>query len=70
MKSFLEAFEDSATSRIIDKENSILLFDVKNNNNDMIELQSGWKRTLHLKTRPEQLGVDWLDGKEKHNQVP
>jgi len=70
MKSFLEAFEDSATSRIIEKENSILLFDLKSKNNDMIELQSGWKRTLHLKARPEQLGKDWLIGKEKHKQVP
>jgi hypothetical protein len=29
MKSFLQAFEDSATSRIFDKENSILLFESK-----------------------------------------
>jgi len=70
MKSFLEVFEDSATSQRIDKENSILLFDVKSENNGMIELHSGWKRTLHLKTRPEQLGLDWLVGKEKHKQVP
>ena len=30
MKSFLEAFQESATGRIFEKENSILLFEAKN----------------------------------------
>ena len=70
MKQFLELFEESATSRIFDKENTILLFESKNQKDDVIELQSGWKRTLHLKTRPQQLGLDWLAGKKFTNQVP
>ena len=60
MKSFLQAFEESATSRLFEKENNILLFESENKGANPIELKSGWKRRLHLKTRPEQLGVDWL----------
>jgi hypothetical protein len=60
MKSFLEAFQESATGRIFEKENSILLFEAKNKVSDSLAFKSGWKRMLHLKTRPEQLGVDWL----------
>ena len=60
MKSFLQAFEESATSRLFEKENNILLFESENKGANTIELRSGWKRRLHLKTRPEQLGVDWL----------
>lgn len=60
MKSFLEAFQESATGRIFQKENSILLFEAKNKVSDSLAFKSGWKRMLHLKTRPEQLGVDWL----------
>lgn len=74
MKPFLEAFEESPTSRIFDKENTILLFESKKDASNTIELTSGWKRTLHLKTRPEQLGLDWLaglePGKNYTNQVP
>jgi len=70
MKQFLKVFEESATSRIFDKENAILLFESKNDNDDVVELHSGWKRTLHFKTRPEQLGLDWLAGKKFSNQVP
>ena len=68
MKSFLQTFEESATSRMFDKEDSILLFDVKQRNNNALVFQGGWKRTLHLRTRPEQLGVDWLH--DLGNQVP
>lgn len=68
MKSFLEAFQESATSRIFEKENSILLFEPKNKVNDTLAFKSGWKRLLHLKTRPEQLGVDWLA--DLTNKVP
>ena len=60
MKSFLQAFEESATSRLFEKENNILLFEAENKGENTIELKSGWKRRLHLNTRPEQLGVDWL----------
>ena len=70
MKSFLQAFEDSATSRIFDKENSILLFESKNKSNDVIELEGGWKKNLHLKIRPQQLGVDWLHGNNISSQIP
>ena len=54
MKSFLEAFQESATGRIFEKENSILLFEAKNKVSDSLEFKIGWKRMLHLKTRPEQ----------------
>ena len=73
MKSFLEAFQESATSRLFENENNILLFESKNKGTDSVELKSGWKRRLHLKTRPEQLGVDWLAGlaeKEETSKVP
>mgnify|MGYP000495005278 CR=1 FL=1 len=33
------------------EENTILLFESKNQKDDVIELQSGWKRTLHLKRK-------------------
>ena len=49
MKSFLEAFQESATSRLFEKENNILLFESKNKGTDSVELKSGWKRKLHLK---------------------